>query len=144
MMNQLDLLLQNSLASLAAGYDDEPARQRPESLELGCVAFFRESSWKPYAWHRNARQNKRHSHPGLSIASGKDQVAYGSSRIEGREPQTTLLVKPTDCSLLNRPTAFLLQYSAPLNIFDIDFRKTAIAEISSKLKKELNRKLAGV
>ncbi len=143
-MNQLDLLLKNSLLGLAAGSCDDEAEILSGSVEFGCVAFFRESSWKPSAWHCNAREYSRTSHPGLSISNVSSQVAYGSSRLEERNPATTLIVSPSDCPILDRKTAFLLQYSAPLSIFDIDFRKTAVADLSPRLKKELERKLAGV
>lgn len=144
-MNQLDLLLQNSLADLAAGFDLNDANATdPSQLEFGTVAFFKESSWRPFSWHRNAKDKTRASHPGLSTATNRNQVAFGSSKLEDRDPATTLFVTPAQCTILDRKTAFLLQYSAPLNIYDVDFRKTAIAKISPNLNKELKRKLVGV
>ncbi len=143
-MNQLDLLLRNSLAGLAAGYDDSVAEVSAQSVKFASVAFFRESSWKPCSWYRNAHEYGRTSHPGLSVAKTRNQIAFGSSSLEGRDPQTTLFVSPRDCSILGRKTAFLLQYSAPLNIFDIDYSRTTTADISPELKSELERKLAGV
>jgi len=143
-MNQLDLLLKNSLAALTAGYNDSTAEISAESVTFASVAFFRESSWKPCSWYRNAREHGRASHPGLSVSKTRNQIAFGSSSLEGRDPDTTLFVSPKDCSILGRKTAFLLQYSAPLNIYDVDFSRTAIADISPWLKNELERKLAGV
>lgn len=142
-MNQLDLLLQNSLAALAGGCAAESSAFPVESLEFGCVAFFKESSWKPYSWHRNAHEH-RSSHPGISISDTNNQVAYGSSKLENRDPDTTLFVTHDDCSILGRTTAFLLQYSAPLTVFDVDFRKTAVEKVSASLEKKLKRKLADV
>ncbi len=143
-MNQLDLLLKNSLAGLAAGYDDSLAEASAESVKFASVAFFRESSWKPCSWYRNARESCRSSHPGLSISKTRNQIAFGSSSLEGRDPHTTLFASPDECSVLGRKTAFLLQYSAPLNVFDVDYSKTAIEDLSPKLKVELERKLASV
>jgi hypothetical protein len=143
-MNQLDLLLKNSLANLSASYEDSENCPLINSIAFGCAAFFRESSWKPYSWHRDVKEHRRSSHPGLSISRSHNQVAFGSSHVEGRESDKTLLVSPRDCSVLTCKTAFLLQYSAPLNVFDIDFRKTSIADLSKRCQKELERKLAGV
>ncbi|HPW59414.1 MAG TPA: hypothetical protein PLK58_12280 [Candidatus Rifleibacterium sp.] len=143
-MNQLDLLLKNSLAGLAAGYDDSAAEVSAESVKFASVAFFRESGWKPCSWYRNAREHGRASHPGLSVAKTRNQIAFGSSSLEGRDPQTTLFVSPNECQILGKKTAFLLQYSAPLSVFDVDYSRTSVADISPALKDELERKLAGV
>lgn len=142
-MNQFDLLLRNSLAALAGETACLTETGNVESLEFGTVAFFKENSWKLCTWHQSSCQ-KRSSHPGLSIATGCNQIAFGSSKIADRDPKTTLIASSAECSILKRPTAFLLQYSAPLNVFDIDFRKTATAKISQKLELQLQRKLANV
>jgi len=142
-MNQLDLLLHNSLAQLAMEASSGEAKVS-ESLSFATAAFFRESCWKSLDWHRKASGHKRTSHPGLSISTRHNQVAFGSSKTSGRNPDTTLIVSPADCSILECTTAFLLQYSAPLTIFDIDFRRSATARISAELEQELNRKLKRV
>jgi hypothetical protein len=142
-MNQLDLLLQNSLAQLAMETTTGEA-EVSDSLDFATAAFFRESCWKSFDWHRAASGQKRTSHPGLSISSRNNQVAFGSSKTDGREPATTLIVTPADCSILERRTAFLLQYSAPLTIFDVDYRRSATAKISPELEQELKRKLKRV
>ncbi|NLF98286.1 MAG: hypothetical protein GX569_16260 [Candidatus Riflebacteria bacterium] len=142
-MNQLDLLLQNSLAQLAMEASTDQA-EVTESLSFATAAFFRESCWKSLDWHRAASGHKRTSHPGLSISHRQNQVAFGSSKTDDRDPATTLLVSPADCPILERKTAFLLQYSAPLTIFDVDCRRSATAKISPELEHELKRKLKRV
>jgi len=146
-MKQLDFLIYNSLSALAGDYADNAADNNcPEVIPFGQVAFIKESSWQTALWYRSSSTDKRSSHPGLSISSEKNQVAFGSSGLADRDIRKTLFVAPSDCPVLKQKTAFLLQYSAPVNIYAIDFRKSTTANLTDRLIKELQRKLtdAGV
>ena len=147
-MNQIDLLVMNSLAGLAHGFD-KPATCSDETVDcslvipFGEVAFFKERAWKPSNWYRRARDVSRQAHPGLSLSSKTRQVAFGTSSLKGKDlsDPANFLVQQHDCKLLSIPTLFLLKYSAPLGVHDVDHSKTFKEAISQQMQKKLQQRL---
>lgn len=121
----IDLLLMQELESLAS-YGHKSIDDLPSSYNIpfGHVAFIHEKVWQNESFYKKAKE-KRASHPGLSISSSEQKVAFGTSQTDNRSnSKDHFWVSPKECDILNRTVVFLLSLWAPADIFRIDSRKS--------------------
>ena len=145
-MNSFDLLLKLSLEqSVSHLLADNPETETAADnlLPLGNVAFFKESAWKNSDFYAKPARF-RAAHPGLSLSSSNLKIAFGTSRLDGRDwsDSSLFLVNKSQCKILSKDVVFLLKSVAPLSLFQIDYRLDDSAELSSDALKELKKRLA--
>ena len=149
-MNSLDILISLSIEQLGRQYTSAAKLRTSKgnsyktSFDFGQVAFFKELVWSRSSKYRKSK-SKRRSHPGLCISKNTSLVSFGSSKTEGREKNDPKLffVNSSDSPILSsRPeTVFLLFYSVPASIWDIDTSKSTVGDLQTKTRKRLRKRI---
>ena len=130
---QLDLII---LRQLSESIDNINSDTINLSIPFANIAFIKEKFWKTNPNYARSDE-KRNSHPCLSISSSNNKVIFGTSKVKNRNPKDVISVSKKDCEIINQNMIFLKDFWIYADICMIDTSKSEYAPVSDRIKMEL-------